>query len=103
METLCSLYFALAMTLGCGGDTPPDPKPTPRPNVEAWSQDEEPNDDEKARTSTDGVSTWEWRYEQMCKCEFVRDPMTPEEIEEHHSEETGGDTEGRFIFIPNRP
>lgn len=94
METLCSLYFALAMTLGCGGDEPAKPEPTPIV---------EPSDTEKQESSTDGKSTWEWKYEQMCGCEFIRDPMTPEEIEEHHSEETGGDTEGRFIFIPNRP
>ena len=91
METLCSLYFALAMTLGCGGDAPERPEPTPVV---------EPSEAEKKEESTDGRSTWEWKYEQMCGCEFKRRPLTPEQIAEREAEKEGPQ-DGRFIFIPN--
>ena len=92
METLCSLYFALAMALGCGAEKPErTPEPTPTPIIE-------PTNAEKIRMSSDGRSMWEWKYELMCGCEFVYDPMTPEEIAAREAEEDAP-TGGRFIYI----
>lgn len=91
---ICSLYFSLAILLGCGGEEP-KPLPSPSPAIV------EPSDDEKKRTSTDGKSMWEWKYEQMCGCEFVREPLTPEQIAARDAEEESP-ADGRFIFIPNK-
>lgn len=101
---LCSL-ISFFISVSCGADfeqPAPTPTPTPTPIV-APSASGEPTDDEKKRLSTDGKSTWEWTYELMCGCTFVRDPLTPEEIAAKEAEAQAGAGEGRFIFIENRP
>jgi hypothetical protein len=102
---LCA-FFAIFVSMSCGGEQAPTLEPTPTiaptPSV-APSASEEPTDDEKKASSTDGKSTWEYQYELMCGCTFVRDPLTPEEIAAREAEAKAGAGEGRFIYIENRP
>lgn len=103
---LCAL-FSFFVSMICGGEeareTPePTPTPTPTPSASLRPSDE-PTDAEKKESSTDGKSTWEYTYELMCGCTFVRDPMTPEEIEKMEADAQAGAGEGRFIYIENRP
>lgn len=50
--------------------------------------------------STDGKSMWEVRWEEMTGEEFVREPMTPEQIAQREAE-NASPAGGRFIFIEN--
>lgn len=107
---LCNLLSLFISLNSCGaGEPAPEPTRTPEPTraplVSVRHNADEPSNDEKASKSTDGISMWEWKWERMSGLKFVREPMTDEEIEEHFPEEdrAGGDLEGRFIFIPNRP
>ena len=86
---LCNVYFSLAVLLGCGSEAP-EPTPMPTPTVR-----------ERQAASTDRKSMWEWKYEQMCGCTFVRQPMTPEQIAARDAEDDTPQN-GRFIFIPDR-
>ena len=82
---ICEVFFALLMT--CTRADTPSPEPTP--SVQ-----------ERKESSTDGKSMWEWRWEQMTGEEFVRDPLSPEEIAARE-EQKNAPKDGRFIFIPN--
>lgn len=107
---LCGLFSLFISLSSCGGGEPaneptPTPEPTPTHAPSRLYNHGEPTAKERRAMSTDGKSMWEWQWERMSGLTFVREPMTDEEIEEHfpENEQAGGDVEGRFIFIPNRP
>ena len=95
---LCVL-FSFFVTLNCGASEAPEPTIAPTPSPTPTTQPSASPDTRKS--STDGKSLWEAKWEEMTGKEFVRDPLTPEEIAA--KEDAAGEQEGRFIYIENRP